>query len=80
MQTFIEVALDTNANEGDEITDRLHALSDFCGTYSHIIFSLKMSRDSLQSLLKLIKYSWNRITSYDSASANIVSYLYENLP
>ena len=74
MQTFIEVAMDTTAGEGDEIQDRLSDLSDLCGKFSPIIFKLEAVKSS-QALLKLFKDTWDLIKSLRDPISTVVSYL-----
>ena len=58
--------------EGDEIQDRLSDLSNLCGKFLPLIFELEVSVQSLDTLLKLFRDTWDLMKTLIQDPINIV--------
>lgn len=61
METFIGVALDTLAGEGDEIQDKLTVLSELCGKFSPFIFGLEKLSNELNPIIHAFEETWDNL-------------------
>ena len=62
METFIGVALDTLAGEGDDIQDKLTILSELCGKFSPFIFGLDKCINNINAVIHTFKETWDHLT------------------
>ena len=62
METFIGVALDTLAGEGDDIQDKLTILSELCGKFSPFIFGLDKCTNNINGVIHTFKETWDHLT------------------
>ncbi|XP_019854153.1 PREDICTED: E3 ubiquitin-protein ligase RNF213-like [Amphimedon queenslandica] len=67
METFIGVVLDTLAEEGDEIQDRLTNLSELCSKFSLLIYNFDESKSKIKCLIKLFEDTYKKLSDLSGA-------------
>uniref|UniRef100_A0A1X7SWU9 Uncharacterized protein n=1 Tax=Amphimedon queenslandica TaxID=400682 RepID=A0A1X7SWU9_AMPQE len=62
METFIGVVLDTLAEEGDEIQDRLTNLSELCSKFSLLIYNFDKVKSRIKRVMKLFEDTYKKLS------------------
>ena len=75
MDTFIGVVLDTLAEGGDEIQDRLTNLSELCSKFAPLIYRLDKNKSKLKIVMEVFEDAFNSLSDLKDPVALVVSYL-----
>lgn len=75
METFISVVLDTLAEGGDEIQDRLTNLSDLCSKFALLIYQADKMKSNLKIAMKAFENTYKMVADVRDPIALVVSYL-----
>ena len=74
MDTFIGVVLDTLADGGDEIQDRLANLSELCSKFSPLIYHLDKTKSKTKNVIKVFEDTYKKLSDLSDPVALVVSY------
>ena len=74
METFISVVLDTLAEGGDEIQDRLTNLSDLCSKFALLIYQTDKMKSNLKFTMKAFEDTYKWVADVRDPVALVVSY------
>ena len=75
METFISVVLDTLAEGGDEIQDRLTNLSDLCSKFALLIYQADRMKSNLKIAMKAFEDTYKWVADVRDPVALVVSFL-----
>lgn len=73
METFIGVVLDTLAEGGDEIQDKLTNLSELCSKFSSLIYRFDKTKTKMKSLKKVFEDTYKKLSDLDDPVTLVVS-------
>ena len=75
MESFISVTLDTLAEGGDEIQDRLIFLSELCSKFALLIYQADKMKSNLKIAMKAFEDTYKWVADVSDPVALVVSYL-----
>ena len=74
METFIGVVLDTLAEGGDEIQDKLTNLLELCSKFSSLIYHFDKTKSKTKSLKKVFEDTYKKLSDLSDPAALVVSF------